>query len=171
VSYQEFLESKAQYGADGGFDPLWTPDFMFDFQKVLTEWAIRKGRGAIFADCGLGKTPMQLVWAENVVRKTNKPVLLLTPLAVAAQTIREAHKFGVTSSRSGGGTPDGTKVIVTNYEKLHHFDPAPFGGVVCDESSAIKHFEGARRKQVTEFMRRLALRALFQKSLPNGWRL
>jgi hypothetical protein len=69
--YQKFLEQKTQYGGMDGFDPIFMPDFLFDFQKSLVEWAIRKGRGAMFADCGLGKTPMQLVWSENVVRKTN----------------------------------------------------------------------------------------------------
>ena len=93
--YLAFLDRKAQYGSESGFAPLWVPDFLFDFQKALVEWAVRKGRGALFADCGLGKTPMQLVWAENVVRYSNRPVLILTPLAVAAQTKREAEKFGI----------------------------------------------------------------------------
>ena len=95
VSYADFLERKSQAGEQCGFEPLWMPEFLFDFQRALVEWAIRKGRAAIFADCGLGKTPMQLVWAENVVRKTNRPVLILTPLAVASQTIGEAHKFEI----------------------------------------------------------------------------
>lgn len=82
--YAQFLEAKAQLGTMDGFEPGWMRDFLFDFQRVLVEWAIRKGRGAHFADCGLGKTPMQLVWAENIVRRENKPVLILTPLAVSA---------------------------------------------------------------------------------------
>ena len=80
--YNSFLQTKRQLDADSGFDPVWMPDWLYDFQAVLTAWAVRKGRAAIFADCGLGKTPMQLVWAENVVRHTNQPVLILTPLAV-----------------------------------------------------------------------------------------
>ena len=83
-NYEHFLRKKAQEGADNGFDPIWMPDQLFDFQAALVEWAIRKGRAALFEDTGLGKTLQELVWAENVHRHTNKPVLILTPLAVAA---------------------------------------------------------------------------------------
>ena len=158
--YESFLSSKAQYGRDSGFAPVWMPDFLFDFQKSLVEWSLRKGRGALFADCGLGKTPMQLVWAENVVRKTNGRVLILTPLAVTAQTVREAEKFGVDCRRSSGEIEDGSHIVVTNYEKLHKFNPSDFSGVVCDESSAIKAFNGKRRAEVTEFLRTLPYRLL-----------
>ena len=79
TSYADFLATKMQLGTDDGFAPEWMPDFLFDFQQHLVEWALRKGRAAIFADCGLGKTPMQLVWAENVVRHSNGRVLILTP--------------------------------------------------------------------------------------------
>ena len=148
-------------GEFGGFDPVWMPDFLFDFQSALVEWAIRKGRAAIFADCGLGKTPMQLVWAENVVRKTNRPVLIATPLAVSHQVVREAEKFGVDCVRVvDGNIPDGARVIVTNYERVDRFDPAQFSGMVCDESSILKNFDGVRRKVVTEFMRMLPHRLL-----------
>lgn len=95
MSYADFIERKSQLGGMSGFNPIWMPDFLFDFQRSLVEWSIRKGRSAIFADCGLGKTPMQLVWAENVVRKTNRPVLILTPLAVSHQTLAEAKKFDI----------------------------------------------------------------------------
>jgi len=158
-SYQSFLKRKIQMGSDSGFSPSYLPDFLFDFQKVLVDWAVRKGRAAIFADCGLGKTPMQLVWAKNVVRKTNKPVLILTPLAVASQTVREGSKFGIECQRATTFTK-ATKIIVTNYEKLHHFTPSDFAGVVCDESSAIKSFDGKRRAQVTEFLRTISYRLL-----------
>lgn len=157
--YADFLHAKAQNGSDSGFAPVWMPDFLFDFQKALVTWAVRKGRSAMFADCGLGKTPMQLVWAENVVRKTNRPVLVLTPLAVAAQTVREAAKFGIEARRSAGSVT-GAHILVTNYEKLHLFNPSDFGGVVCDESSAIKAFDGKRRAEVTEFLRTLPYRLL-----------
>lgn len=160
MEYKEFLERKAQLGEGQGFEPIWIPDFLFDFQKALVDWSIRKGRAAIFADCGLGKTPMQLVWAENIVRKTNKPVLILTPLAVSAQTIREANKFDIDCRRSAGEIPDGAHIVVTNYEKLHHFNSNDFGGAVCDESSAIKAFDGKRRAEVTAFMRHLPYRLL-----------
>jgi hypothetical protein len=90
VSYADFLARKAQLENAGGFAPVDLPAHLFDFQAALTDWAVRQGRGAIFADCGLGKTPMELAWAEQVHRKTGKPVLLLTPLAVGFQVVHEA---------------------------------------------------------------------------------
>src|SRR3990167_757681 len=86
TDYRNFLARKAQLDGDHGFDPVWMPDCLFDFQRFLLEWSLRKGRAAIFSDCGTGKALMALVWAENVVRYTGKPVLILTPLAVAQQT-------------------------------------------------------------------------------------
>ena len=161
MDYQSFLEQKSHIENDGGFKPLWVPDFLFDFQRSLVEWAIRKGRAAIFADCGLGKTLMQLVWAENVVRKTNKPVLILTPLAVGAQTVREAEKFHIEASRCPDGSHDGTaRILVANYERLHYFNPGDFAGVVCDESGCIKNFDGKTTAAVTEFCRTLPYRLL-----------
>ncbi len=157
--YQRFLDGKAQDGTFAGFDPVWMPSFLFDFQAAITEWNIRKGKSAIFADCGMGKTAMELVWAENVVRKTNKPVLMLTPLAVAQQTVREAAKFGMEAHRSSDGKVHGG-INVTNYERLHYFRPEDFAGVVCDESSAIKAFNGKRRAEVTEFLRTIPYRLL-----------
>jgi hypothetical protein len=137
------------------------PSFLFDFQGALVEWSIRKGKGAIFADCGLGKTPMQLVWAENIVRHTNRPVLIATPLAVSHQLLREADKFGIECERVQDGKPkSGARIIVTNYERVHLFDPADFSGMVCDESSILKNFDGKRRVIVTEFLRTLAHRLL-----------
>ncbi|OGT57645.1 MAG: hypothetical protein A3E01_02605 [Gammaproteobacteria bacterium RIFCSPHIGHO2_12_FULL_63_22] len=127
----------------------------------LVEWAIGKGRAAIFAECGLGKTPMQLVWAENVIRHTNKPVLLVTPIAVGSQAEREAVKFGIEAKRTRDGKMAGDKCIwITNYEQLHKYDPAMFGGCVCDESSAIKDFKTDRKKVVVEFMRTIPYRLL-----------
>jgi hypothetical protein len=156
--YEEFLSRKVQHGSPHGFTPLWLPDFLFDFQSLLVEWSLIIGRGAIFADCGMGKTPMELVWAENVIRKTNKPVLILTPLAVGQQTMREAEKFGIEARRSSGAIFKG--INITNYEKLHLFRPDDFAGVVCDESSAIKAFDGKRRAQVTEFLRTIPYRLM-----------
>lgn len=159
MNYQDFIERKSQVGHNSGFDPLFVPDWLFPFQVDLVTWAIQKGRAAIFADCGLGKTPMQLVWAENVARKTNKPVLILTPLAVSHQTEREAAKFGIESERSQDGKFGG-KIIITNYERLQHFDPDEFRGVVCDESSILKSFSGATRKRITRFMSKMPYRLL-----------
>ena len=158
AGYAEFLASKSQEGADSGFDPVWMPDFLFDFQASLTEWAIRRGRDAIFADCGLGKTPMELVWAENVARKTGGRVLILTALAVSAQMIHEAEKFGVEVHRSREGALH--RITLTNYERLHLFSPADFDAVVCDESSILKSFDGERRGEITAFMRKVPYRLL-----------
>ena len=159
MSYDEFLNSKTHLGGEFGFDPVFMPDALFDFQKTLVDWAVRKGRGAIFADCGLGKTLIQLVWAENVVRKTNKRVLIIAPLAVGPQTIREGELFGVGCSRSKNGSPSG-KITITNYEQLHHFSPNDYIGAVCDESSILKNFNGTRRALITEFVRTLPYRLL-----------
>lgn len=157
--YQQFLYSKTHYGEDAGFDPLFVPDYLFDFQKSLLEWSVRRGRDAVFADCGLGKTILQLVWAENVVRKTNKRVLVVTPLAVSHQTLREADKFRIEAARSTDGKPIG-KITITNYERLHHFDANDYVGVVCDESSVLKNFDGVRKGIITEFLRMRPYRLL-----------
>jgi len=159
MNYVDFLEKKTQLGGLHGFEPTFTPDFLFDFQSLIVDWAIRKERAAIFADCGLGKTPMQLAWAENIIRHTNGRVLILTPLAVGRQTVKEAAKFDIQAERSAGHLGE-SRIVVTNYEKLHHFNPSDFSGVVCDESSAIKSFNGVRRKEVTEFMRKIPYRLL-----------
>jgi len=128
--YAAFLRRKSQIDGAHGFTPVFMPEFLFDFQRALVTWAVEKGRCAIFADCGMGKTPMQLVWAQNVAQHTNKPVLILTPLAVAGQTVAEARKFGLDAHRSTGEVTTG--IHVTNYEKLHHFNPRDFAGVGCD---------------------------------------
>jgi hypothetical protein len=157
--YRVFLERKTHIGQRNGFAPVFMPDFLFPFQRALTTWAVERGRAAIFADCGLGKTPMQLVWAQNVVETTCKPVLILTPLSVGAQTIRESHKFGIEAAQSRDGKI-AAPITVTNYQQLHKFDWQQFGGVVCDESSILKNFDGQIKAQVTEFMRRLPYRLL-----------
>lgn len=158
--YAKFIEDRCQVGTQNGFPPVWLPDFLFDFQRSLVDWAVRKGRCAIFADCGLGKTPMQLVWAENVVRQTSGRVLILTPIAVGAQTVREAHKFGVQAVRSVAGEMPDSRIVVTNYQRLHHFNPSDFAAVVCDESSILKNFDGTTKAAVTEFMRTIPYRLL-----------
>jgi hypothetical protein len=159
MNYAEFLLAKSQAGADSGFAPVWMPDALIDFQQSLAEWAIRKGRAANMADCGLGKTLMGLTWASNVARKTSKPVLYLTPVAVAPQTIREGEKFGIECRHSRDGNSSG-HIVVTNYEKLHLFNAADFSGVVCDESSILKSFAGQRRGEITAFMRKVPYRLL-----------
>ncbi|MDL1870631.1 helicase [Deltaproteobacteria bacterium PRO3] len=159
MEYQEFLESKTHKGAGFGFTDADLPSQMFDFQKALTEWAVKKGRAAIFADCGLGKSLIQLAWGDNIARTTGRPVLLLTPLAVSSQTIREGEKFGIEAVRSQDGSVKG-RIVVTNYERLEKFSPSEFSGVICDESSILKSFDGARRQEITDFMRKVPYRLL-----------
>lgn len=156
--YTRFISKKLHEGAECGFKPRFIPDQMFDFQKHMVEWSIEQGRGALFEDCGMGKTFQELVWAQNVHMHTNKPVLHLTPLAVAQQTVIEAEKFDIPVMRSNDGTVKG--VTITNYEKLHLFDPQDFGGIICDESSILKNFSGQRKTQITEFMRKIPYRLL-----------
>jgi len=158
--YKTFLDRKTHTGLDHGFDPVWMPDMLFPFQESLTEWACRKGRAAVFADCGLGKTFIQLVWAENVARKTGGRVLILTPLAVSFQTVREGEKIGVEVTHRREGIKSGDRIVVTNYERLHYFDPNDFQGVVCDESSILKHYTGSTQKNVTRFLTKLPYRLL-----------
>jgi len=158
MNYNSFILKKQHTGIGYGFDPIFMPDYLFDFQKCLVEWSIKKGRSAIFADCGLGKTPMQLVWAENIVRKTNKPVIIFTPLAVSIQTVKEAKKFDIECKLSKGQYK--SKIIATNYEKLKHFNWQEFGGIVCDESSILKSFNGSIKREITQFMKKIPYRLL-----------
>jgi len=161
TDYMKFLAGKTQLGGNHGFNPIWMCDKMFDFQHYLVEWALRRGRAAHFADCGLGKTLMELVWAENVVRHTNKPVLILTPLAVGPQTVKEGEKFGVECAVSRDGKiSNGVKIAVANYERLHYFDKNNFAGCVADESSILKNYDGKTKSAVTEFMRMMPYRLL-----------
>lgn len=155
--YREFIARKQQIGNASGFEPTFIPECLFPFQKQLIEWAIRQGRAALFEDCGLGKTVQELVFAENCVRQTNRPALILTPLAVAAQTVREADKFGIDAKLSRNGKPAGN-ITVANYESLHKFDEADFSAVIGDEISCLKAFDGKRRKQVTRFMSKMKYR-------------
>jgi hypothetical protein len=159
IDYQTFLQTKAHFSEDSGFDPIAIPSCLYDFQRELVTWALKKGRAAIFADCGLGKTPMQLVWADNVARHAKKPVLILTPIAVGLQTIKEGEKFGIECARSLDGRV-ASHLTITNYERLHKFDPGDFAGVVCDESSILKNFDGKTRGAVTDFLRKIPYRLL-----------
>lgn len=159
--YKHFLATKADLGCSDGFAARFIPSMAFGFQRSLIEWKCRKGRAALFADCGLGKTLMQLTFADNACRHTGKHSLVLTPLAVAGQTITESEKFGIEAFRSKQGELPGTaSVVVTNYQRLEKFDPDDFGAVICDESSILKNFDGATKAAVTEFMRTVPYRLL-----------
>lgn len=157
MNYADFLSAKSQVDTRDGFEPLWLPGCLFDFQASMVEWALRQGRAGLFEDCGLGKTLQELVWAENVVRHTNGKVLLKTPMAVSKQIKAEAEKFGIDVhvSRDGVLRPG---INVTNYERLHLFNPNDFVGTVDDESSILKNYGGARRAAITEFDRRMRFR-------------
>jgi hypothetical protein len=158
-TYSRFLAKREQLADKGGFEPVFMPAHLFDFQRWLVEFAVSHGRAALFADCGMGKTAMELAWAENVHRKTGKPVLVLTPLAVGPQFVADAEKFGHDAKQSRDGSIPAS-IVISNYEKLHFFDSGKFGGVVCDESSILKNFDGTTKAAVTEFMRRIEYRLL-----------
>lgn len=147
TDYHEFIAAKRREAQPVGFTADLSGSPMFAFQQATVEWALHLGRCAIFADTGLGKTIMQLSWAHEVVRHTGLPVLVLAPLAVGAQTVREAHKFGIpdVSLARDGVEVQGPGIYVTNYERLHHFDAVRFGGVVLDESSILKNVDGRTR--------------------------
>jgi len=102
-SYIDFIREKCRSNRGDGFEPIWIPDYAKDFQRYLVDWLLRIGRGAAFAECGMGKTLIELIWAYNVHLKTGKPVLILTPLAVSAQTAREGEKFEIECSASREG--------------------------------------------------------------------
>lgn len=169
VDYFEFLRLREQLDHAGGFEPVELPEHLFDFQRLIVDWATQQGRAAIFADCGMGKTPMSLAWAQQVHEHTGKPVLFLTPLAVGQQIVTESEKFGHEAARSRDGKI-AAPIVVTNYEMLGKFNPGDFAGVVCDESSILKSFDGATKAAVTEFMRRIQYRLLATATAaPNDW--
>ena len=160
MEYLEFLERKKHSLGTYGFEPVWMPDIAFDFQKFTIEKAMIRGRNANFLDTGLGKTLIQLSLAYNVVLKTNKPVLILTPLAVAFQFIIEAEKLGIDDieySKDGRFTK---KIVICNYERLHYFNSTDFEGVICDESSILKNFDGQIKAHVTAFVKKIPYRFL-----------
>lgn len=170
-NFHDFLKNKLDLGSSSRFEPISIPSFLMDFQAYLVDYAIRKGRAALFTDCGTGKTIMELVWSDNIVRKTNRPVLILTPLAVSVQTLAEAKKFGIEAYRAiPQQQPNKPSIYVTNYEKIHHFNPLDYAGIVCDESSILKNFNGIRKAQITEFMRQIQYRLLgTATAAPNDW--
>lgn len=160
MEYAEFIESKKHTTGLYGFDPVWIPECAFDFQEFIIRKAIKKGRIGIFADTGLGKTLIQIAIAENIVRKTNKNVLILTPLAVAFQFLEEAEKIGandITHSKTGKVK---SKITVCNYERLHLLDSSDFECVMLDESSILKNYQGKTRDDVIAFIKRVPYRFL-----------
>lgn len=148
--YHKFLESKKIAVTPSGFEPTSSNPKLFNWQNDIVRWALVKGRACIFADCGLGKTAMQLQWAKQVSEHTGKPVLILAPLAVAQQTRREGEKFDVPVKvcRTQKDVADG--VNITNYEMVEHFSAEAFSGVVLDESSILKDYSSKTRQLLTE---------------------
>lgn len=138
--YQRFVSKKLAYKESTGVDPDWLdPVGLFPHQDALSRWALRKGRAAIFADTGLGKTRMQIKWADAIHRATGTDVLILAPLAVAEQTRQEGLNIGVTVTHARDGSDVRPGINITNYDRLHRFHADAFGAVVLDESSRIKH--------------------------------
>jgi hypothetical protein len=160
MEYNEFLQQKRHSLGDYGFDFNYLPDIAFDFQKLIIEKAIKKGRMAIFADTGLGKTLIQLSIAKNIINHTNKKVLILTPLAVAFQFILEAEKLGIDDIEYSKDGKHTKKIVICNYERLHYFDSTDFEGVILDESSILKNFDGKTKWAVTKFVKKIPFRFL-----------
>jgi superfamily II DNA or RNA helicase len=160
MEYKDFLESKKHSIGEFGFDANYIPDMAFDFQRHIIERAVKKGRMAVFADTGLGKTLIQLSIAKNIVNHTNKKVLILTPLAVAFQFILEAEKMGIDDIEYSKDGSHSKKIVVCNYERLHYFDSKGFDGVILDESSILKNFDGKIKNQITSFVKKIPYRFL-----------
>jgi DNA modification methylase len=148
MTYEEFLKTKAVDAPRTGFDAGQIHESAKPFQTDIIRWALKRGRAAIFADTGLGKTFMQLEWARHVAENVG-PVLILAPLAVAAQTVREAQKFGI-KGVAHVHAPSGDSIQVTNYEKLHKFNPSDYAGVVLDESSILKSYMGKTKRAIID---------------------
>lgn len=151
TDYDQFIAAKSKCRVASGFEPKPIRAPLFDWQKSVVRWAIRNGSAALFEECGLGKTLQQLEWARQVAAHTKAPVIILTPLSVAQQTASEAAKFGIKSTVvSQQSEVTGPCIYITNYEKLEHFEPESFSGVVLDESSILKAFTGKTRIALTQ---------------------
>jgi len=144
MTYEDFLKSKEIEVTTSGISVDDLNPQLFDFQREIVTWALNRGQAAIFADCGLGKTPMQLEWARHAPGRT----IIVAPLAVAAQTVREAEKFNVPGVAYLREDDKKTPIAVTNYEMLERFDPADFGAIVLDESSILKSYTGKFKKML-----------------------
>lgn len=160
TEYSKFLEGKKHSIGSMGFDPLFYPDMAFDFQREIIQRATNKGRMAVFADTGMGKTLIQLSLAQNVILKTNRKVLILTPLAVAFQFIKEAEKLGIDDIEYSKDGKHKSKIVICNYERLHYFDSSDFEAVILDESSILKNFDGKIKNHITTFIKKVKYRFL-----------
>lgn len=150
MKYQDFLKTKLSISQASGFKPNKINDKLFDFQKLIVTRALEQGKFAIFADCGMGKSIMQLEWAYQVHQHTQSPVLILAPLAVSKQTKSEGAKFGYQVNIVEDQDQIVNGINITNYEKLHKFNAEAFSGIVLDESSILKNFAGRVRNQIID---------------------
>ena len=157
--YIEFLKTKISVAQDSGFDvdSETLPKKLYPYQSDLVRWGCKKGKAALFTMTGTGKTAMQVSWADQVSKRGHN-VLILAPLAVSKQTVREAMTFGISVNQCKTSDDVASGVNITNYEKLHHFDPSKFGGIVLDESSIIKAYDGKTRKHILDFARNIPYR-------------
>ena len=158
--YNEFLEKKKHLIGDFGFQPNYIPDQAFDFQKHIIEKAVKKGRIAVFADTGLGKTLIQLSIAQNIVNETCGKVLILTPIAVAFQFLKEAEFLGIGDVEHTRNGKHSKKIVICNYERLHLLNEYDFQGVIMDESSILKNFDGKIKRKITSFVKKIKYRFL-----------
>lgn len=160
MTYDEFVNSKRAIVPPSGFDvdAKCINEQLFPFQRDIVRWALRRGKAAIFADCGLGKTPMQLEWASHVCERTGGDVLILAPLAVAQQTKREGDKFGIPVNVARTANQLQPGINIANYERIGHFDPSIFSGIILDESSILKAQFGLMRKEITDFAKTIPYR-------------
>lgn len=170
-TYHDFIATKRKFTPDAGFDATVDSEHLFPFQRDIVRWALRKGRAAVFADTGLGKSRIQIEWAAQVVDYTDGNVLILAPLAVAQQTVAEAHKIGIDHIKYCRRQEDAEGgITITNYEMLEHFDASHFVGVVLDESSRIKSYDSKTRDQVLSAFARTPYRlACTATPAPNDY--
>jgi len=171
MDYSSFVAGKFGLVPSAGLvGPINLPDSLFPHQTALTRWALKKGRAAIFADTGLGKSRMQIAWADAVHKSAGRPILILAPLAVAQQTAQEGQDIGIAVKQCHDAAEVVDGINVTNYDRLHRFDPALFGGVVLDESSIIKHHDAKTFKRLTEAFRATPYKLCATATpAPNDW--
>lgn len=162
MKYHEFIKQKLVSRDAVGFQPTYLPDCMMPFQKYSVTWSLELGRAALVFDCGLGKTLMALVWAENILRhvgKRDSKALIIAPLAVTGQTVREGEKFGIKVTQTQEGKIH-KGINITNFERLKNYNPEDFACVVVDEAGILKNMDGKMRKEITAFLHRVQYRLL-----------
>jgi Helicase conserved C-terminal domain len=170
MSYELFIERKKLFDVPTGFTPTGLPSQLFDFQGAIVNWACRRGRAALFEDCGLGKSAQQLAWANQVLEHTGRNQIVFAPLGVTHQTVREGKKFGIDVKLAADQSEVKSGITVTNYEKMHRFDLSQFGGIVLDESSILKSYAGATRNQIIETSSRVPFKlACTATPAPNDY--